>query len=196
MHRRIKIFICFMLSIFCSGVLQAADCCSPVNQRIHAALRQAAAQNLSSFEVDLGSVNSKLRPRRPARTNMSQPLIVIYQNGLNSLDKDLDPDDECWDLYWTYVVGAYVYFGLIATNYEDTDEPIQLKFKAEGPKNILIKRSKIIPAKSVVAYFVRLKLAQQIGTYLLTTALLSRQASPYVLLDQLQTYSYVSDVQF
>lgn len=195
MHQRIKILVCFALSVLCSVVLQAADCCSPVNQKIHEALQRAADRDLSSFEVNLGSVNPKLRPMRPARANTSQPLVVIYQNGFNSVGKDLNPDYECWDLFWTYVVGDYVYYGLIAANYETMDEPIQLSFKVEGPKDRLIKRSKIIPATTVIAYFVRLKLAQQVGTYLLTTSVLWRQSLPFVLLDELQTYSYVSDVQ-
>src|SRR6185312_12896994 len=111
MHQRIKILVCFALTVLCSGVLQAADCCSSANQKIHKAMQYAAVHNLSSFEVKLGPVNSKLRPMRPNRANTTEPLVVIYQNGFNRLGKDLDPNDECWDLFWTYVVGDYVYYG-------------------------------------------------------------------------------------
>jgi len=160
-------------------------------------MQYAAVHNLSSFEVKLGPVNSKLRPMRPNRANTTEPLVVIYQNGFNRLGKDLDPNDECWDLFWTYVVGDYVYYGLIAANYETMDEAIQLNYTVEGSNNFhrTIKKSRTIPSQSVVAYFIRLKLAQTAATYLLTTKAYWRAVLPFVLLDQLQTYSYVSDVQ-
>ena len=197
MYRQPKILIFFAFLILCSGILQAADCCSPANQKIHKAMQYAAAHNLSSFEVNLGSVNPKLRPARPNRAKTTDPLVFVYQNGFNRLGKDLDPDDECWDLFWTYVVGAYVYYGLVAANYETTDEAVQLNFTVEGSNNFnrTIKRSRTIPSQSVVAYFVRLKLAQSAATYLLTTKVYWRAVLPFVLLDQVQTYSYVSDVQ-
>jgi hypothetical protein len=191
MHR-FSILILLVIVLF-AGSLHAESCCSSdVNQKIHRAIAYAVAHNLSSFEVDLGSVDRKMKPLTPKGD--INPEIWAFANGVNS-SKDKDIDEECWDYYFSYTVGTYIYLAVLAANYEMTDEPIQLVYSLDGPKIKTYKRSKTIPAQRLLAYFLRTRLGDSPGTYLFETAIKWRTATALILLDSIRTNFYVPNVE-
>lgn len=196
MHRT-AFWFCLVITVLSATLIQAADCCSLASEKIRESIKYAEAQNLESFEVDLGTVNPNLRPvHSKARSNRpaTNPTIVIFQNGINSHGKDTIVDYDCWDLFWDYTAGHYVYLGVVVANYESMSEAIQVVYELQGPKNKTIKKSKSIPERRVIAYFVRLRLASDDGTYLLTSRVLWRAVSPFALLDETSSYTYVNHV--
>ena len=170
-------------------------------ERAASEIAKAVASGANEFEVTLGTLSPKDKPPafspKPLKTSASAslPVIILFQSGFNSL---LNPDSgllEIYETFTSYFAGEKTYMNVVLANYEATSQRVSLVFTLAGPVNHKYKVAKRIPARTVKAFFIKVKLSpNDIGTYGFDAAVFAGKAIDANFLMDRISFFYISDV--